>query len=343
MSLVTFWFVVVTFFWTGFFVLEGFDFGVGMLHRFLGRSDTERRVVINTIGPWWDGNEVWLIVGGAAIFAAFPGWYATWFSAGYLALLLVLAALIIRGVSFEYRGKSPNPRWRTTWSTMLTIGSVAAPLLLGVALGDLLAGLPVGSNQEYTGNFWDLLTPYGLLTGVTLLLLCALHGATFVGIRTTGELRERARRTAIQLHAPVFVLLVVFGVSTLAVADRGALRGLVLPAIAAVAVLVGGFNSRHGKEGIAFVSTAIAIGATIVTIFVNLYPNVLISSTSSAYDLTTANTSSSHYALTVMTVVAAIFLPLVLLYQGWSFVVFRRRVATPPEPVDRPQETTPVS
>ena len=175
MSLVPFWFIVIAFFWTGFFILEGFDFGVGMLHSAVGHNDAERRAAINTIGPLWDGNEVWLIVAGAAMFAAFPGWYATMFSAFYLALALVLIALILRGVAFEFRGRDNHPRWRHTWSILMTVGSILAPFLLGVALGDLLQGLPIGGDQEYTGNFWDLLQPYALWVGVTLVAICVLH------------------------------------------------------------------------------------------------------------------------------------------------------------------------
>ena len=186
MTLPIVWFVVVAFFWTGFFVLEGFDFGVGALHTLVGRTDVERRVAINTIGPVWDGNEVWLVVAGAATFAAFPGWYASWFSALYLALWLLLAALIIRGVSFEFRGKFDTDRWRSTWSATLTVGSVLAPLLFGVALGDLLAGLPIDADGNYTGTFLGLLTPYGLWVGLTLLGLCLWHGASFLAIRCTG-------------------------------------------------------------------------------------------------------------------------------------------------------------
>src|SRR5215469_6863835 len=200
MAFVPFWFILIAILWTGFFVLEGFDFGVGMLHDFVGTDDASRRTAINTIGPLWDGNEVWLIVAGAGMFAAFPGWYATMFSAYYLALVLLLASLIIRGVAFEYRGKRDAARWRRTWDVALTVGSLLAPLLIGVALGDLLHGLPINSAQNYTGSFWDLLQPYALLTGVTLVLICLLHGATFMSLKTTGDLRERsgllARRVA---------------------------------------------------------------------------------------------------------------------------------------------------
>src|SRR5450755_2056023 len=196
MQLHTVWFVIVTIFWVGFFVLEGFDFGVGVLHTIVGRTDTERRVALNTIGPFWDGNEVWLVVAGAATFAAFPGWYATMFSALYLALLLVLAALMARGVALGYKDKSRNRRWLSSWTWCITIGSLLIPLLIGVGLGDLLTGLPINSSHDFTGNFFDLLTPYGLWTGLTLLSLCLLHGATFLKLRTTDLLRERSRAAA---------------------------------------------------------------------------------------------------------------------------------------------------
>ncbi len=192
MKLVPFWFILIAVLWTGFFVLEGFDFGVGMLHGAVGKDEAGRRAAINTIGPLWDGNEVWLIVAGAAMFAAFPGWYATMFSGFYLALVLLLAALMVRGVSFEYRGKRAAERWRRTWDAALTAGSFLAPLLIGVALGDLVHGLPINAHQEYTGSFLDLLQPYALLTGVTLVLICMLHGATFLSLKTVGDMRERA-------------------------------------------------------------------------------------------------------------------------------------------------------
>jgi len=194
MGLQIFWFGVIAVFWVGFFVLEGFDLGVGVLHRFVGRTDVERRVAINTIGPVWDGNEVWLVVAGAGTFAAFPDWYATWFSAAYLALLLVLVALILRGVSFEFRGKIEAAGWRRAWTNALTVCSALLPVLLGVAIGDLLVGLPIDQSGEFTGNFWDLLTPYGLFVGLTLLSLTLLHGAVFLTLRTTGVVQDRARR-----------------------------------------------------------------------------------------------------------------------------------------------------
>jgi cytochrome d ubiquinol oxidase subunit II len=332
-SLDVLWFTVVALFWTGFFVLEGFDFGVGVLHHVVGRTDIERRVAINAIGPVWDGNEVWLIVGGAAIFAAFPGWYATWFSAGYLALMLVLVALIIRGVSFEWRGRVDATRWRGTWSWTLTIGSAAVPLLLGVALGDLLAGLPIAASNEFTGSFWDLLTPYGLWLGLTLMVLCLLHGATFLGLKSTGAVRERSSRLAGRLVWPSLLLVVAYAVWTVSISDGGLWRSIAA-AVPAVAAIAAAFLIRAGSEGGSFAATAVTIGGTVAALFANLYPDVMVSSTATANNLTVAGTASGDYALKVMTVVAVVTLPVVLLYQGWSYWVFRARVNTPTETVE---------
>ncbi len=335
MSLDVLWFVIVTVFWVGFFVLEGFDFGVGALHRFVARNDTERRVAINTVGPLWDGNEVWLIVAGAATFAAFPSWYATWFSAGYLALLLVLVALIIRGVSFEWRGKVDTHRWRGTWSTTLTVGSVLVPLLLGVALGDLLAGLPIDSAEEFTGSFWDLLTPYGLWTGLTVLLLCLLHGSTFLSLKAGDPVRARAKTIANQLAWLAALVVVVFSAWTFGLADGGFWR-LLAVAVPVVAVVVAALLVRAGHEGGSFAATAVAIGGVPAALFANLYPNVMVSSTDAANNLTVAASASAHYALTVMTVVALILFPVVLIYQGWSYHVFRARIHVPDESTGEP-------
>ena len=333
MSLDVVWFVIVAVFWTGFFILEGFDFGVGALHKMVGRTDLERRVAINAIGPVWDGNEVWLIVGGAAIFAAFPDWYATWFSAGYLALFLVLVALIIRGVSFEWRAKVDTDRWRGTWSWTLTVGSVLIPLLLGVALGDLLAGLPINSSGEFTGSFWDLLTPYGIWLGLTLVLLCLLHGATFLALKTEDAVRQRSRGVAGKLVWPAVVLVSVYAVWTVAISDGGFWR-IAAAVVPVVAVLAAALLIRSGHEGRSFAATAVSIGGTVAALFANVYPNVMVSSTSTANNLTVDGTASSDYALKVMTVVALVMTPIVLLYQGWSYWVFRARVSAPPQPTE---------
>jgi cytochrome d ubiquinol oxidase subunit II len=328
MHLHTLWFVIIAILWVGFFVLEGFDFGVGALHALLGRTDTERRVAINTIGPWWDGNEVWLVVAGAGTFAAFPAWYATMFSALYLALLLVLVALMVRGVSFEFRGKSDDPRWRTAWTWCLTLGSLLIPLLIGIGLGDLLNGLPIDSQHDFTGDFFNLLTPYGLWTGVTLLGLCLLHGATFLKLRTTGELRRRAGAAARPLGWAAIALVVGFVIWTLSLNSSTDVPGPV-QVLAVIAVVFAARLASSDHDGWAFTASAVAIAATVGSIFIDLYPRVMVSSTNTAYNLTVNNAASGHYALVVMSIVTVIFLPLVLLYQGWSFYVFRARVGAP--------------
>src|ERR1022692_598368 len=338
MRLVPFWFIVITVLWTGFFVLEGFDFGVGMLHGVVGKDEAGRRAAINTIGPLWDGNEVWLIVAGASMFAAFPGWYATMFSGFYLALVLLLVALIVRGVSFEYRGKRDAQRWRRTWDVLLTAGSLAAPLLIGGALGDLQHGVPINSSQNYTGSFWDLLQPYALLTGVTLVLICLLHGATFLSLKTTGDMRERAGRLARRV-APVTGIAVLAFISwTHASAGKGALLNpielaAVLAAFAAVWLVY-----EH-REGWAFTATTLTMASCIVSIFTDLYPRVMVSSTNATYDLTVHNTASGAYSLKVMTVVVVIFLPFVLAYQTWTYYVFRRRISQ--QEFQPPPQSTP--
>jgi len=333
------WFIIVAVFWTGFFVLEGFDFGVGALHRLVVRNELERRVAINAIGPTWDGNEVWLIVAGAAMFAAFPGWYATWFSALYLALVLVLVGLIVRGVSFEFRGKSDSRRWQNGWSVALTCGSIGAPLLIGVGLGDLLAGLPVGSNQEFTGSFWDLLTPFGVVFGLALLSACLLHGATFLGLKAGEPVRSQAARTARLLRWITVVLVVVASGWTFALSGKSLLSAALL-ALNVVAMLVAAWSISGGREGRAFAGTAVAIGSLVAGIFAGLYPDVLVSSTSAATSLTIASTASGDYALKVMTVVALVLFPVVLIYQGWTYVIFRRRVLLPPDGATAPSRAT---
>jgi cytochrome d ubiquinol oxidase subunit II len=323
-----FWFIVIAFFWTGFFILEGFDLGVGALHGVVGRTDLERRVAINSIGPYWDGNEVWLIVAGAATFAAFPSWYATMFSALYLAVMLIILALIARGVSFEYRGKVASARWRATWDWSLTVGSALLPVLLGVALGDLLVGLPINQNGDFTGSFLDLLQPYGLWVGLTLLALTLAHGAMFLSLKTTGSVQERAQRLAGPLSWMAVPAVLGFAIWTHLQSGHGVLPGPI--EVTAVLLVIGAaWAVRDGHPGWGFAATTAAIATTVVAMFVRLYPNVLVSSINSAYNLTVKNSASSHYALVTMTVVAVIFTPLVLAYQGWTYHVFRARIKGP--------------
>jgi cytochrome d ubiquinol oxidase subunit II len=328
MGLQIFWYIVIAFFWTGFFILEGFDLGVGVLHMVVGKTDLERRLAINSIGPFWDGNEVWLIVAGAATFAAFPSWYATLFSALYLALMVVLLALIVRGVSFEYRGKFDRPVWRATWSWTLTIGSALLPVLLGVALGDLIHGLPINQSGDFTGSFLDLLTPYGIWVGITLLALTLAHGAMYLSLKTTGDVETRAQRLAGPFSWIAALAVIGFAIWTHVESARGVLLSPLQ--VAAILLVVGAaWSIREHHPAWGFTATTLAIAATIASIFISLYPNVMVSSTQSAYNLTVANSAASHYALVTMTVVALIFTPLVLAYQGWSYHVFRARLRLP--------------
>jgi cytochrome bd ubiquinol oxidase subunit II len=322
MTLVSFWFVVVVVFWTGFLVLEGFDFGVGMLHGVVGRDDRGRALALQTIGPLWDGNEVWLIVAAAGMFAAFPGWYATMFSGFYLAFLLVLVALIARGVSFEFGGRRDGPRWRRSWELATTGGSLLAPLLIGVALGNLLAGVPIGTDQEYAGTVADLLNGYALFCGVTVVLLCLLQGASFLALKTSGEVRDRARRVGRFLGPLTAATVAGFALWTQATAGR-----FTLPLVVAVlAALAAAWQVGRGRDGVAFAATSLTMAAVVVSVFVALYPRVMVSSLGASSDLTVTNSASSPYALKVMTVAAAVLFPVVLAYQGWTYHVFRRRV-----------------
>jgi cytochrome d ubiquinol oxidase subunit II len=306
--------------------LEGFDFGVGVLHTVLGRDEAGTETALGTIAPVWDGNEVWLVVAGAGMFAAFPGWYATMFSGMYLALVLLLMSLIIRGVAFEYRGKRDAARWRRTWDGLLTGGSLLAPLLIGIALGNLLHGLPINASQDYTGSLVNLLQPYAVFTGITLVLLCLLHGATFLSLKTTGEMHQRARREARRIAPYAAVAVIGFIIWTHVTASSTFFLNLI-ELLAILAVLAAVWLVRDRRDGFAFAATAVTIAACIGSIFVDLYPNVMVSSTNPAYNLTVHNTASGSYSLTAMTVVVIVFLPLVLGYQAWTYYVFRRRAS----------------
>jgi cytochrome d ubiquinol oxidase subunit II len=327
MTLAILWFFVIGVLWIGFFVLEGFDFGVGMLHQFVGADDHERRVAMNTIGPVWDGNEVWLITAGAAMFAAFPMWYATMFSGFYLALVLVLVALILRGVSFEFRAKRDSQQWRSSWSWLLTVSSLLLPLLIGCALANLLHGLPIDASGEYTGSFWTLLHPYCLLAGVTVTLLCLVQGATFLALKTEGAIRDRSRGIGLKATPVAALVLAAFALWTW-FGVRFTIASLIVGAVSLVAVLASWWYTKAGRDGWAFILSSLGIAAAILCVFVDLYPNVMISSTDPAYSLTVENASSASYTLTVMSIVTLIFLPIVLLYQGWTFFVFRRRLSS---------------
>jgi len=334
MDLETFWFCLIVVVWAMYFLLEGFDFGVGMLLPFVPRSDEERSTTLRTIGPVWDANEVWLVVAGGATFAAFPAWYATMFSGFYLALLLILVFLIVRVVSFEWRSKSETPGWRSAWTWANTIGSFGASLLWGIGLSCLLYGVPIDADGDFTGDFLDLFSPYSVFAGIAVVALFAFHGATFLTLRTAGELRDRAEAVARRLAIPAAVLATVYLAWTVAVAmDRNDkdLFPPALPAALGIAALALAIVFLYtGSNGRAFAMTALGTVSLVGTLFVSLYPRVMVSSTAFENSLTVDNAASSHYALQVMTVVAVIFVPLVILYQGWTYYVFRARVIGEP-------------
>jgi cytochrome d ubiquinol oxidase subunit II len=340
MTLNTLWFILVAVLYIGFFVLEGFDFGVGILLPFLSkdsdpqRVDLKRRVIINTIGPHWDGNEVWLLTAGGATFAAFPNWYATLFSGFYLALFLLLLALIVRGVAFEFRSKDENTKWRSLWDWCIFVGSLLPALLLGVAFGNLVRGVPIDASMNYVGGFFFLLNPYALLAGISTVVVFILYGAVFLSLKTTGELQEKARRIAGRMWLVAVLALLALLVATYLATDMYDRLGVdpgVVPITGMVAILLTGYFLRRKREGWAFITTAISIAFALVTMFLIMYPRVMISSLNPAWSLTIYNASSTPYTLTIMTIVALIFVPIVLVYQGWSYWVFRKRIEAKPE------------
>lgn len=331
MDLNILWFILIAVLYTGFFVLEGFDFGVGILLPILGRTDQERRVVINTIGPHWDGNEVWLLTAGGATFAAMPHWYATLFSGFYLPLFLILVALIVRGVAFEFRSKDRHPTWRRIWDGCIFVGSLLPALLFGVAFANLARGVPIDADMTYVGGFWNLLNPYALLVGIMLVVGFTLHGANFLTMKTDGEMRERARRVAWRLWPVVVVLLAATFIFTYQQTDIVHQLGInpgMIPVLAGLTILAEGYLIRKEQDGWAFTFSVLTVILTSATYFLIMYPRVMVSSLNPEYSLTIYNAASSPYTLRIMSIVAAIFVPIVLLYQGWSYWVFRERLTT---------------
>ncbi|MDK0520850.1 cytochrome d ubiquinol oxidase subunit II [Streptomyces sp. ML-6] len=320
------WFVLIAVLWTGYFFLEGFDFGVGVLTKLLARDRKERRVLINTIGPVWDGNEVWLLTAGGATFAAFPEWYATLFSGFYLPLLIILGCLIVRGVAFEYRAKRSGEKWQTNWEHAIFWTSLIPALLWGVAFGNIVRGVKIDADMEYVGNFWDLLNPYAIFGGLVTLFLFTFHGTVFVGLKTVGDIRERAGRLALKLGVVTAVLALGFLIWTQL--DRGNGWSLLAMIIAAVALVGAIAMIAAGREGWSFALSGVTIAAAVAMLFLSLFPNVMPSSLNDAWSLTVTNASSTPYTLKIMTWCAGIATPLVLLYQGWTYWVFRKRIGT---------------
>ena len=330
MELTTVWFILIAVLWTGYFILEGFDFGVGMLLRVVGKEEAERRAIITTLGPLWDGNEVWVLVAGGATFAAFPEWYATLFSGFYLPLLLILVALIIRGVAFEYRSKHADLAWRARWDWAIAVGSFLPALLWGVAFANIIRGVPLEEsaigNVEYVGGFFNLLNPYALLGGVVTLTLFLTHGAIFLTLKMQGTIRDRAHAVVGKIGLVAAVTAVAFLVWTqLAYSEK---MWTWIPILGAAGFWLAGLaaNQRR-REGWAFSFSAITLALAVVSLFGVLYPNVMPNIDRTLVGLDIANASSTDYTLKVMTIVAAIFTPIVLAYQAWTYWIFRKRLS----------------
>ncbi|MCX5773070.1 MAG: cytochrome d ubiquinol oxidase subunit II [Fusobacteria bacterium] len=321
------WFILIAVLFIGFFFLEGYDYGVLILLPFLGKGDRERRIVIESIGPFWEGNEVWLVTAGGALFATFPGWYATMFSTFYLPLFLILVALILRVVAFEFRGKLSNPKWRTRWDFGLFLGSLIPALLWGVAFSNMLKGLPIDSNFNYTGGFFNLLTPACLLTGIVGLLFFIYHGGVFLMIRTVGDLYDKSKKAAIitgGLTIIFAVILVFYGL--FAFSARVNLIALGCAVILALLLIASLVLVVLGRPGLAFLMNLLGVFFGVAAWFAAMFPNVMISSTTSANNLTIFNASSNLHSLIVITIVTVILLPIILLYQGWCYKTFMGKI-----------------
>jgi len=325
----TLWFILVTILFIGFFTLEGFDYGVGILLPFLGKKDAERRIIINTIGPFWDSNQVWMITAGGAIFASFPQVYATLFSGAYLALILMLVGLILRGVSFEFRSKSDSPRWRNTWDWLLFLGSLIPAVLWGAVVGNLMRGLAIDDKMTYWGGLLPLLNPFALLASITFVALFAMYGANLLILRTTGQVEKRAKALAPRLWLVATLLTVILVIWTFLATDiltKPGINGLIPAILAALSLLLVGLFQRQGRYGWALVCSALTFVLATVMVFAGLYPRILISTLNPDYSLTIYNAASSPYTLRVMTIVAVVFVPIVLAYLVWTYKTFSKRI-----------------
>ena len=330
MDLNILWFILLTVLFSGFFFLEGFDYGVGILLPFIAKTDKERRAVINTIGPVWDGNEVWMITAGGAMFAAFPHMYATLFSGFYVALIFMLLGLIVRGVAFEFRSKRDDPAWRSGWDWAIYYGSLLPALLWGVVVANLMRGVAIEADMNYYGGLLPLLNPYSFFGGMVFVGFFIIHGASFLGIKLEGEMKDEVKKLAGKIWIVVVVLAVLFLVWTYFATDilnNPGFDGLIPAILAAVALLAYGWFQRQGKEGLTFICGGLVIILATVMVFSGLFPRLMISTLDPAYNLTIYNASSSDYTLRVITIVAGIFIPVILVYQGWTYWIFRKRLS----------------
>lgn len=334
MDLNVVWFILIAVLFIGYFVLEGFDLGVGIWLPFLGKNDRERRMIINTIGPHWDGNEVWLITAGGAMFAAFPSWYATLFSGFYIALFLMLIALIFRGIALEFRSKDDNPIWRSVWDWAICIGSFVPSLLWGVAFANLLKGVPIDANMIYVGTFWDLINVYSLLAGLVTLTGFMLQGAIFLTLKSGEPIQTRARQAAGKIFIPTAVFLLALVAATYFYTDILVKLGInpgPVPFFGILALFAAGYFIKIGRDGWAFISNSLTIILTTSTVFMALFPRVMVSSLGSDLSLTIYNSASGPNTLKTMAIVALILVPIVLAYQGWNYWIFRKRVTADPK------------
>ena len=331
MALSEFWFLLIGVLFVGFMFLEGFDFGVGMSTRFLAKNPHEKELLIKTIGPVWDANEVWLITAGGAMFAAFPHWYASVFSGYYLPFVLLLLALIVRGVSFEFREKGESKAWHATWDAALLIGSILPPFLVGVLFTSMLRGLPIDGDMNIHASFFgDIVNVYTVIGGLLFVALSYLHGLFFITLKTVDDIRARAHAQAKKVYFGTGVLLIAFMVMTVTetTATEGKLGGLIVPmfAVAAVVYVALFFLMTKQKEGLSFTMTGLLFVITVSSFFVGLFPNVLISSTDVANNISVYAAASGDYSLKIMTYVAITMVPIVLGYTAWTYYIFRKRI-----------------
>lgn len=328
MELNVLWFILIGVLFAGFFILEGFDYGVGIMLPFAAKTDEERRLMLNTIGPFWDGNEVWLLTAGGAIFAAFPNWYATLFSGFYLALFLILFGLIVRGVAIDFRSKVDNKTWRSTWDGLFFIGSLLPALLFGVAVSNFLTGVPIDANMEFVGNLFTLITPFTLLGGIVFVLVFAFHGCLFLSLKSgDAELNDRVKAYSIKIGLAMLVVTVAWvAYGAVVTGLLGSALAVAAAAVAALCLIAAVVLQWKDKSGAGFVASVVAILFVTIMVFATMFPNVLISTLNPLWSLTIDNACSSPYTLKIMTIVAVTLVPIVLCYQAWSFWIFRKRV-----------------
>ncbi|MGY3779193.1 cytochrome d ubiquinol oxidase subunit II [Isobaculum melis] len=327
-SLQLLWFALIGVLFSGFFFLEGFDFGVGMSTRFLAKNRAERDQIVHTIGPVWDGNEVWLLTAGGAMFASFPGWYAAVFSGYYLILFAILFGLIIRGVSFEFREKMDTQKGRNFWDWTLFIGSLLPPFFFGLLFTSMVQGMPLDADGNMMATFTDYFTPFSIVGAVAVTLLCLLHGLNYIRLKTAGDIRVRAEKMAQKLYILLFVGLVAFAGLMYVSTDFFTVHPvstLILLVVIIVLSVLATFGAYKGKEWLSFLTSGLTLMAVVALLFFGLFPRVMVGQ-ESIYDLLIVNASSSPYTLKLMTWISLSILPFVLAYQGWTYYIFRKRV-----------------